>query len=93
MPGAQPSRRGGDQCECGERGRTPDQSFATRENTRLMKRVLSTLSLRDRDILVRFYLQEQICREMDLTETQFRLLKSRARARFGELGRKARRQC
>jgi hypothetical protein len=25
---------------------------------------------------------------MDLTETQFRLLKSRAKARFGELGKK-----
>jgi RNA polymerase sigma-70 factor, ECF subfamily len=41
---------------------------------------------------VRFYLneepQEQICREMALTETQFRLLKSRAKARFGEIGKK-----
>ena len=39
-----------------------------------------------------FYLreqsQEQICEEMKLTETQFRLLKSRAKARFGELGKK-----
>jgi hypothetical protein len=33
--------------------------------------------------------QEQICAEMNLTETQFRLLKSRAKARFGELGRRA----
>jgi hypothetical protein len=32
--------------------------------------------------------QEQICREMDLTETQFRLLKSRAKAKFGEIGKK-----
>ena len=32
--------------------------------------------------------QDQICREMELTETQFRLLKSRAKARFGELGKK-----
>jgi RNA polymerase sigma-70 factor (ECF subfamily) len=57
-----------------------------------MKSVLDSLSKRDRDILVRFYLneepQEQICREMALTETQFRLLKSRAKARFGEIGKK-----
>jgi RNA polymerase sigma-70 factor (ECF subfamily) len=50
------------------------------------------LSDRDREILTRFYLdeqtQEQICGEMNLTETQFRLLKSRAKARFGELGRR-----
>jgi DNA-directed RNA polymerase specialized sigma24 family protein len=57
-----------------------------------MKSALADLGQRDRDILVRFYLkeqsQEQICREMSLTETQFRLLKSRAKAKFGEIGRK-----
>jgi RNA polymerase sigma-70 factor (ECF subfamily) len=57
-----------------------------------MTSVLRELSERDREILVRFYLkeepQEQICREMSLTETQFRLLKSRAKAKFGEIGRK-----
>jgi RNA polymerase sigma-70 factor, ECF subfamily len=41
--------------------------------------------------LTRFYVDEQsqdlICSEMGLTETQFRLLKSRAKARFGELGK------
>jgi hypothetical protein len=30
----------------------------------------------------------QICFEMELTETQFRLLKSRAKARFGMLGKR-----
>jgi DNA-directed RNA polymerase specialized sigma24 family protein len=57
-----------------------------------MKSALSALSKRDRDILIRFYLkeqpQEQICREMSLSETQFRLLKSRAKAKFGEIGKK-----
>jgi RNA polymerase sigma-70 factor (ECF subfamily) len=50
------------------------------------------LSDRDREILTRFYLdeqtQEKICEDMSLTETQFRLLKSRAKARFGELGKR-----
>ena len=43
-------------------------------------------------MLVRFYLQEQtaeeICHDLHLTETQFRLIKSRAKARYGELGRR-----
>jgi hypothetical protein len=47
---------------------------------------------RDREVLTRFYLQEQtvsqIAEEMSITETQFRLIKSRAKARFSELGRK-----
>ncbi|MGD0616277.1 MAG: sigma-70 family RNA polymerase sigma factor [Bryobacteraceae bacterium] len=75
-----------------DRSWNPEQSLASRENIALMRRVLDSLSQRDREILVRFYLQEesqdQICREMELTETQFRLLKSRAKARFGELGKK-----
>ena len=62
------------------------------ERMRLIIRVLSDIPDRDREILTRFYLreqsQEQICEEMSLTETQFRLIKSRAKAKFGEIGRK-----
>ena len=32
--------------------------------------------------------QEQICAEMGLSYNQFRLLKSRAKARFSEMGRR-----
>ncbi len=70
----------------------PEESAIFRQRTQLIHRVLSELGERDREILTRFYLreqgQEQICSEMALTETQFRLLKSRAKARFGELGKK-----
>ncbi len=70
----------------------PEQQAIARQKKELMKSVLQSLSKRDRDILVRFYLneepQEKICQEMSLTETQFRLLKSRAKARFGEIGKK-----
>jgi RNA polymerase sigma-70 factor (ECF subfamily) len=70
----------------------PEEQAIARQKVELMKAVLQSLSPRDRDILERFYLkeepQEQICREMDLSETQFRLLKSRAKARFGEIGKK-----
>lgn len=75
-----------------DRKQNPEQEAMVRQKAELMKSALSALSQRDRDILVRFYLreepQEQICREMSLTETQFRLLKSRAKAKFGEIGRK-----
>src|SRR5690349_8730742 len=75
-----------------DRKENPEQEAMIHQKAELMKSVLGCLSQRDRDILVRFYLreqtQEQICREMSLTETQFRLLKSRAKAKFGEIGRK-----
>lgn len=75
-----------------DRAETPEESVITRQRAEIMSMVLRSISTRDREILTRFYLleqtQEQICREMSLSETQFRLLKSRAKARFGELGRK-----
>ena len=70
----------------------PEETAMFHQRVELIQRVLSELGDRDREILERFYLreqgQDQICSEMDLTETQFRLLKSRAKARFGELGKK-----
>ncbi len=71
---------------------SPERDLIDRQNTELAKRILNSLQRRDREVLVRFYLREQtaqqICAEMDLTETQFRLIKSRAKARFGELGKR-----
>jgi RNA polymerase sigma-70 factor, ECF subfamily len=70
----------------------PEQNAAFRQKVEFMLSVLESLSERDREILTRFYLdeqsQEQICGEMNLSETQFRLLKSRAKARFGEIGKR-----
>lgn len=75
-----------------DRGKSPEDAVIEGQNTQLMQRVLAELNERQREILVRFYLREQpadqICREMNLTETQFRLLKSRAKARFGRSGRR-----
>lgn len=69
----------------------PERSAIERQNIELALRVLNGVSKRDREVLIRFYLKEQtpleICRGMGLTETQFRLIKSRAKARFGELGK------
>jgi RNA polymerase sigma-70 factor, ECF subfamily len=71
---------------------TPEQHAISAERAALVRKSLAALSSRDREILIRYYLneepQEQIRREMSLTETQFRLIKSRAKAKFGEEGRK-----
>src|SRR6266478_9294763 len=71
--------------------RDPEETAIRQQHEQIAKRVLNSISKRDREILTRFYLleqsQEQICDQMNLTETQFRLLKSRAKARFGELGK------
>lgn len=71
---------------------TPEQKAIRSQNADLMKQLLQECSARDREILTRFYLleqsQEQICSEMGISETQFRLLKSRAKQRFGEEGRR-----
>ena len=70
----------------------PEDAAIFRQREEFVQLVLGELSTRDREILSRFYLreqtQEQICGEMGLSETQFRLLKSRAKARFGEIGKK-----
>ena len=72
--------------------RNPEQTAIQQQHEQIAKKVLHSISKRDREILTRFYLleqpQEQICEQMNLTETQFRLLKSRAKARFGELGKR-----
>jgi len=66
--------------------------MAYKQKNEFMREILEELSARDREILTRFYLdeltQDEICGEMNLSETQFRLLKSRAKARFGELGKR-----
>jgi RNA polymerase sigma-70 factor (ECF subfamily) len=70
----------------------PEEVLVLKQRAEIVVRALRDVSERDREILTRFYLleetQEEICRTMSLTETQFRLLKSRAKARFGELGKK-----
>lgn len=70
----------------------PEDAAIFRQKSELIHEVLEELPVRDREILKRFYILEQdqdkICSDMGLSETQFRLLKSRAKSRFGELGRK-----
>jgi RNA polymerase sigma-70 factor, ECF subfamily len=70
----------------------PERKAIKSETLAMAMSVLQTLSKRDREVLTRFYLNEEspeeICRDMDLFDTQFRLIKSRAKARFGERGKR-----
>jgi RNA polymerase sigma-70 factor, ECF subfamily len=70
---------------------SPEHAAMDSQKIQLARGVLAQLSARDGEILRRFYLNEQsekqICTAMQLSSTQFRLLKSRAKARFGSLGR------
>jgi RNA polymerase sigma-70 factor, ECF subfamily len=65
---------------------TPDKAYETATRTEVMKRALQQLRPKEREILVRFYLEEQdqeyIRTEMKLTHTQYRLLKSRSKSKL-----------
>ena len=68
---------------------SPEALVALQQRLASVDRILHSLCTRDREILVRFYCEEQeseqICLEMRLTSTQFRLYKSRALAKCWEL--------
>ncbi|MEQ1946066.1 MAG: sigma-70 family RNA polymerase sigma factor [Bryobacteraceae bacterium] len=63
------------------------------ERLKVLRVAIRCLCSRDKEILVRFYLKEekpqQICSEMGLTPTQFRLYKSRALSRCADSVRQA----
>lgn len=94
--------RSGPECSCDESvmervfadGKDdPYRIVAAIEQRTILNRALGLLHPRQREVLRRFYVfeesKEEICAAMELTDTQFRLLKSRAKARFGEVGRDA----
>lgn len=68
---------------------TPEQETAHRQIVMMMMRVLGKMKKREYEVLTRFYLREQpperIRLELGLTENQFNLLKSRAKARLTKL--------
>jgi RNA polymerase sigma-70 factor (ECF subfamily) len=70
---------------------SPESAAIRTENSRLIAEVLRQMPDSEKRILELFYIQErtqqQICEVMNLTPTQYRLLKSRAKSRFGEIGK------
>lgn len=73
-----------------DRGSHPDSRIDYSRRVAIMLEALKQLSDRDQELLRRFYLLEQseaqIREEMGLTDTQFRLYKSRAKSRLGIRG-------
>jgi RNA polymerase sigma factor (sigma-70 family) len=68
---------------------SPEQLVLRSERKAIAKRVLMALTVRQREALIRFYLdgesEEEIRAAMGMSYDQFRLLKSRAKLRYAEL--------
>ena len=69
-----------------------EHTIYRQQKMRIVREILHSMPKRDRDVLERFYVheqtKEQICSEMNLTPTQFRLLKSKAKSTFAKLGQR-----
>lgn len=69
-----------------EHMRTRETPTRVRAQADLIGTALRASSARDREMLLRFYVRHEdldaICRDMQITETQFRLCKSRMNAEF-----------
>ena len=74
-----------------DRQESPELACQRNETAGLMRAIFSAMSASEREILRRFYLEEepadQIRSEMGLSPNQFRLAKWRAKERFGVLGK------
>jgi RNA polymerase sigma factor (sigma-70 family) len=75
-----------------DRAATPERFIMDRQIFDLTLQILKALSKREQEVIRRFYLKDEspdeICGAMGLTETQYRLIKSRAKQRLGELCRR-----
>jgi len=64
----------------------PQRLLEIEERTKILREGLKSLKPQEREILTRFYLSgerpEHICQQMNLTETQFRLNKSRSKQKL-----------
>jgi len=71
---------------------TPERRTIDQQIFDLTLTIVRALSKREQEVILRFYLREEtpseICGAMGLTETQYRLIKSRAKQRLGELCRR-----
>jgi len=69
-----------------------ENSVYKKQKMLIVRDILNSMPKRDRDVLERFYVleqtKEQICQEMNLTPTQFRLLKSKAKSTFAKMGQR-----
>lgn len=74
-----------------------ERSAYHQQRMAIAREILNAMPRRDRDVLHRFYVEEQskeqICSEMQLTPTQFRLLKSKAKSTLTQLGERRLKRC
>jgi RNA polymerase sigma-70 factor (ECF subfamily) len=72
---------------------TPHELMEQQQRVATMRKGLLALRPKEREVLTRFYLEEQsperIQREMKLTDTQYRLLKSRSKQKLEQITAKA----
>jgi RNA polymerase sigma-70 factor, ECF subfamily len=70
----------------------PERPSIQSQKLDLMKRVLAGMTQKDRQVLTRFYLNEQteqqICAEMNISRVQFQDVKTRLEIRCRELGKR-----
>jgi len=82
-----------DDVQLSDQAPNAETSLARKERRAVAHRVLQSMPVQQREVLIRFYILEQlpevIQEELGITPTQFRLIKSRAKARFADLCRKA----
>lgn len=73
-------------------GMSPERFAIEQQFSEMLMRIANCLRERDREVLLRYYMEDEtageICTAMKLTETQYRLIKSRAKARFVDLCRR-----
>lgn len=82
-----------DDVELSDQATDAETSLARKELRTIAHRVLQSMPVQQREVLIRFYIHEQRPEEIQeaigITRTQFRVVKSRAKARFADLCRKA----
>jgi RNA polymerase sigma factor (sigma-70 family) len=75
-----------------DHGATPERLLIEQQILQLTLSILKALSKREQEVILRSYMREEspveICGAMGLTETQYRLIKSRAKQRLGEMCRR-----
>jgi RNA polymerase sigma-70 factor (ECF subfamily) len=72
---------------------TPEELAIQDEQTKLVSSVMRSIPCREREVLTRFYVdgqsKEEICEQLQLTDDQFRNMKSRAKIRVTSMVRSA----
>jgi RNA polymerase sigma-70 factor, ECF subfamily len=80
-------------CSVVDHSSNPERATLGEQQRSMLRQALERLSTLDREVLVRFYVleqaKEQICAELNLTDTQFRLRKTRAKQSVSAIGQKS----